>query len=162
MPPLTTRRPVESDHADVVAAVTSWWGSPGPPPGLIPRLFFQHFTETSSVVVDGAELVAFLIGFFSQDRPEEAYIHFVGVAPAYRGQGIASDLYKRFFDRVREAGRTRVTAITSIDNAGSQAFHARMGFVMSEPVVDYDGTGGARVVFTLDLPSDSSVATSGR
>ncbi len=114
------------------------------------------------MVVDGDELVAFLIGFLSQDRPEEAYIHFVGVAPAHRGHGLASDLYERFFDQVREAGRTRITAITSVDNTGSQAFHARLGFGISEPVVDYDGTGGARVVFTVDLSADSSVGTPGR
>ena len=34
---------------------------------------------------DDGKLVGFLIGFLSQTDPEEAYIHFVGVAPDHRG-----------------------------------------------------------------------------
>jgi ribosomal protein S18 acetylase RimI-like enzyme len=149
---LRTRRPVETDHGDLLTAIGAWWGGRGPSPAaLLPRLFLQHFTQTSEVVHDGPELVAFLVGFLSPDHHDEAYLHVVGVAPAYRGQGLAADLYERFFEQVLAAGRTRVTAITSPANTGSQAFHARMGFAVSDPVPDYDGAGGDRVVFSRDL-----------
>jgi len=105
---------------------------------LVPRLFFQHFTDTSFVVFDEARLRAFLIGFLSQSRPEEAYIHFVGIDPGYRGRGLGADLYERFFAIVRQHRRRTVRAITSASNAGSQAFHRRMGFSVSDPIANYD------------------------
>jgi ribosomal protein S18 acetylase RimI-like enzyme len=107
-----------------------------------------HFTDTSFIVRDEGRLVAFLIGFLSQSRPDEAYIHFVGVEPGYRGRGIGADLYERFFAVVRENRRRKVLAITSASNTRSQAFHRRMGFVVSEPITNYDGRGGAHVEFS--------------
>lgn len=118
---------------------------------MLPRLFFQHFGPTSFVVRDQGELIGFLIGFVSQSHRDEAYIHFVGVAPARRGRSVARELYGRFFDAVRADGRTVVRAITSPENTGSQAFHARMGFTVSDPVADYDGAGHARVCFRRSL-----------
>ncbi|MGR7003457.1 GNAT family N-acetyltransferase [Yinghuangia aomiensis] len=53
-------------------------------------------------------LVAFLVGFLSQDRADEAYIHFVGVDPEWQGSGVGRAMYERFFAAVRTAGRTRV------------------------------------------------------
>ena len=50
------RRPTEADHPRVLAAVEQWWGGRGGAEGaryraaLLPRLFFQHFTDTSTVV----------------------------------------------------------------------------------------------------------------
>ena len=34
------------------------------------------------------ELAGFVCGFLSQTEPHEAYIHFVGVAPERRGEGL--------------------------------------------------------------------------
>jgi hypothetical protein len=62
------RPPVEPDHARVLAVLDRWWGRLGGDEGtsqrtaLLPRLFFQHFTDTSFVVESDGELVAFLIG----------------------------------------------------------------------------------------------------
>jgi len=117
----------------------------------VPRLFFQHFTDTSLIVRDGNRLVAFLIGFLSQSRSDEAYIHFVGVEPRSRGCGLGADLYERFFAVVREHGRRKVLAITSASNTGSQAFHRRMGFTVSDPMTNYDGRDGAHVVFSREI-----------
>ena len=97
---------------------------------MLPKLFFLHFEGTSFVAEDDeGKLVAFLIGFLSQTDPEEAYIHFVGVAPAQRGSGIGRELYERFFTVVAAEGRTRVRCVTSPVNEGSVAFHESLGFV---------------------------------
>ena len=154
MAELTWNHLTEGDHVDVLDAVHRWWGDDGAGAhraSLLPRLFFQHFAPTSFVVRDQGVLVGFLIGFVSQTHRDEAYIHFVGVAPAYRGRNVARELYGRFFDAVRADGRTVVRAITSPENSGSQAFHARMGFAVSAPVDDYDGAGHARVCFRRSL-----------
>jgi predicted GNAT superfamily acetyltransferase len=161
-PALTTRHPVVTDHARVVAAVIAWWpdGRGAEITMLLPRLFFQHFTTTSWIVEDEAgELRAFLIGFRSADDPDVAYIHFVGVDPGLRGSGLGRELYERFFDEMRAAGVRRVDAITGPVNTGSQAFHRAMGFSLSGDAEidgvlayrDYDGPGEHRVAFRREL-----------
>ncbi|SEG64721.1 Acetyltransferase (GNAT) family protein [Actinacidiphila yanglinensis] len=166
---LALRSPRVDDHARVLAVLDQWWGGLGGETGsreralLLPRLYFQHFTGTSRLAErPSGDLAAFLIGFFSQDQPEVAYIHFAGVDPALHGRGIATALYRRFFALARGEGRHRVLAITSPSNSASRAFHTRIGFTElpgapeAPPSVqpDYDGPGLDRVVFSIDLPAD--------
>ena len=95
------------------------------PSGLLPRLFFQHFANTSILVEDDdGRLAAFLIGFRSASRPQSAYIHFVGVAPQLQGRS-ARDLYERFFAMMRDQGCTRVEAITGPINRRSRVVSPR-------------------------------------
>jgi GNAT superfamily N-acetyltransferase len=82
----TVRAIRESDHEKVISVVNEWWGGRDIP-WLLPRLFFQHFGDTSFAVEEDGELVAFLIGFVSQSREGEAYIHFVEVRPDRRNKG---------------------------------------------------------------------------
>lgn len=128
---------------------------------MLPRLFFQHLGDTSFVVEDDGELIAFLVGFVSSARAGEAYIHFVGVRPDRRGEGLGRDLYERFFATALEHGCDRVGCVTAPVNTGSIAFHRAMGFevVEGDAVVDgvaihtaYDGAGVDRVVFRRALP----------
>lgn len=159
---LRYRRPEESDHPRVVQAIPLWWGMPPgvAPTGLLPRLFFQHFTDTS-ILVEGEDgrLAAFLIGFRSASRPQIAYIHFVGVSPEVQRQGVARDLYERFFAMMRERGCTQVDAITGPINRRSQSFHRALGFTLGGDsdiagvlaYRDYDGPGEHRVTFTRPL-----------
>jgi GNAT superfamily N-acetyltransferase len=130
------------------------------PSGLLPRLFFQHFTNTSFLVEDDdGGLAAFLIGFRSASRPQTAYIHFVGVAPDLQRQGVARDLYERFFAMMREEGCSRVEAITGPINRRSQEFHRVLGFTLAGDTevdgvpayLDYDGPGEHRVTFFRPL-----------
>lgn len=161
-PGLSFRRPATADHARVVEVIPSWWGLPGTADlgRLLPRLFFQHFADTSTIVEDDRrELAGFLVGFRSSSQPEVAYIHFVGVRPDLRASGLARTLYERFFDAMRASGRRRVDAITGPGNVGSQRFHRAMGFALTgdtevEGVLawrDYDGPGEHRVGFTRPL-----------
>jgi GNAT superfamily N-acetyltransferase len=111
---LVIREPTVADHLRVLGAIDQWWGGLGGAtasirrPARLPRLFFEHFTGTSLLPERDGELVGFLIGFLSQSRSEEAYIHFVGVAPALRGGGVGAALYERFFAVARVHGRSRV------------------------------------------------------
>lgn len=163
----TFRRPVESDFARIQDGLTHWWGGLGGQAGaqqrrlLVPRLFLQHFTGTSHIAENGdGGLIAFLVGFLSQDHPDSAYIHFVGVHPEARFGGLGSTLYERFFADARAAGRSRVKCITGPANQQSIAYHTRMGFRI-EPgdldvdgvaaTADYDGEGLPRVLFVKEL-----------
>lgn len=176
---LRFRSVVEADHGLVLAVLSSWWaGSLGEESPavrerrqlerslLLPRLFFQHFGPLSEIAERDTTLAGFLIGFRSESRPLDAYIHFVGVQPDLRGHGLGRTLYERFFARVRALGCTTVRSITSPQNTGSYAFHHRLGFVAEpgdyevdgRPVKrDYDGPGLDRVAFVkrLDPPASA-------
>ncbi|MFG2821186.1 GNAT family N-acetyltransferase [Kitasatospora sp. NPDC048365] len=162
-PELTARRPVEGDHPRVLAVLDRWWGGLKGTAGareralLLPRLYFQHFAASSFVVEhpDGG-LAAFLVGFLSDSEPDAAYVHFVGVDPALQGAGVGAALYRAFFALARRHGRRTVRCVTSPENTGSQAFHARLGFTASPVRPDYDGPGLDRVVFTLELDPASA------
>ena len=113
---------------------------------MLPRLFFEHFRDTSFVAEEGGELVGFLCGFLSQTYPDQAYVHFVGVRPDHRGGGLGRELYERFFAAARAADREVVRCVTGPVNEASIAFHRRLGFEIEAEVDDYDGAGAARVL----------------
>jgi ribosomal protein S18 acetylase RimI-like enzyme len=144
---IRTARP--SDYERIVAVVDDWWGGREMRP-MLPRLFLDHFADTSLIVEDDGRLEAFLVGFFSPARPDEAYVHFVGVRPGCRRSGLARALYERFFELVRADGRSVVRCVTSPLNEGSVAFHRRLGFE-AEHVSGYDGPGADRVAFAKRL-----------
>ncbi|HZU13305.1 MAG TPA: GNAT family N-acetyltransferase [Chloroflexota bacterium] len=151
-----------TDYQDIIRGLDDWWGGRHMTPGL-PHLFFTHFQPTSFAVEEDGEVRAFLIGFISQTDPRQAYIHFVGVDPRYRGMGLGRQLYTRLFDTAGARGCSEVCCVTSPVNTGSIAFHRRMGFdpllgdaeINGIPVHrDYDGPGEDRVVFRRPLTVD--------
>lgn len=144
----------EEDQPAVIDAVTRWWNMPNTShlPLLLPRLFFQHFTDTSWVLEGpSGELTAFLVGFRSQSHPLVAYVHFVGVDPALRRGGTARALYDHFFAQMRALGCSEVHCITGPSNTGSQAFHTALGFTVAGPLEDYDGPGQTRMTFVRSI-----------
>jgi ribosomal protein S18 acetylase RimI-like enzyme len=148
---LAIRHAQPSDYGRVIQHVNAWWGGRDMAP-MLPKLFFLHFEGTSFVAEDDeGALVAFLIGFLSQTAADEAYIHFVGVAPGQRGSGIGRELYERFFAVAKEHGRTVVRCVTSPANGESVAFHEALGFVVDRVARDYDGPGADRVLFVKSL-----------
>jgi len=135
----------------VIGRVNVWWGGREMAP-ILPKLFFLHFEGTSFVAEDDeGDLAGFLCGFLSQTNPEEAYIHFVGVSPEYRGEGVGRTLYERFFEEVRHQGRTVVRCVTSPINQESVAFHEALGFEVDRVAEDYDGPGEDRVLLAKRL-----------
>jgi len=128
--------------------------------GMLPKLFFIHFRDTSFIAEVDGEIIGFLVGFLSQTYPEEAYVHFLGVHPDFRKQGVALTLYEHFLNEVRKRGRKTVRLVTVTVNKESIAFHLHIGFEIEpqETKVDgipfyqnYDGLGGDRVLFVKRL-----------
>nr|WP_155707059.1 GNAT family N-acetyltransferase [Gloeocapsopsis dulcis] len=127
---------------------------------MLPKLFFVHFCETSFIAEVNNKPIGFLIGFLSQTHSEEAYIHFVGIHPEFRKQGVGSALYRTFFQTVRKFGRVRIRCVTSLANKSSIAYHLHMGFKAKPSEthtdgvpyhLDYDGAGEHRVLFVKQL-----------
>jgi GNAT superfamily N-acetyltransferase len=117
---LIFRRPIPDDWERVMAVMPAWWDGRDLR-AMLPRVFFEHFRGTSLLVEHEDRLVAFLVGFFCADHSDEAYVHFVGVAPEWRRAGLAGDLYRRFAALARTDGRTAVRAVTAPANTGSIA-----------------------------------------
>jgi len=148
-----------ADYPLVISVIDDWWGGRHMA-DMLPRLFFEHFTDTSFAAERDGELVGLLVGFQSQSRPAEAYIHFVGIHPAERGHGLGRQLYEGFFAAARARGCDLVRAVTAPVNRGSVRFHAQMGFDIEPgdaqaggvPVAaGYDGDGQDRVRFVRKL-----------
>lgn len=160
--PLTFRRPVEADHAQLIAVVDDWWGG-RKLSHLLPRLWLQFFTGTSWIaeMPDGA-LAGFLVGFVSPDDPSVGYVHMIATSPNRRKLGLGRELYQRFFDDVAARGVREVRAITWAGNRVSIAFHTSIGFRVDDgpgtqrlygttAYPDYEGDGRDMVVFRKRL-----------
>ena len=159
---LVFRRPVEADHARVVAVIDDWWDGRRMR-HLLPRLWLQHFTGTSWIAetADG-RLAGFLVGFVSPDHPDTGYVHMVAARPGLRRRGVARSLYARFIDDIQVRGVHCVVAITWPGNRPSLAFHRALGFSVPEgegttrvygtpAIVDYEADGSDTSVMELDL-----------
>lgn len=150
----------EADAEPVKAALDRWWGGRDLSHLALP-LFFRHFSDTSFVLDDGGEVIGFLVGFISQARPGEGYVHLVGVHPGRRQRGLARWLYEAFFEEARKRGCTVVRCVTTPNNGGSISFHRSLGFRPEGdgdsggvPVVrDYEGPGEDRVLLSRTLTS---------
>lgn len=152
---MVIRNVAEADYKPIITVINDWWGG-RQVADMLPKLFFTHFKDTSFAAEKDGEIIGFVIGFVSQFCPGEAYIHFVGIHPHYRGKGIGKQLYGKFFETVNRKGCKFVRCVTSPMNKTSIAYHTAMGFSMEEsnimkegiPVhVDYDGRGQDRVLF---------------
>ena len=125
---LTWRRPERADHARIMEVIDDWWGGRRLS-ALVPALFLEHFAGTSYVAeTHDGDLAGFLVGFRSQDHPDEAYVHFLGVHPDHRRAGLGRELHDRFAAQVASDGVRRVRCVTSTVNTASVEFHTRIGF----------------------------------
>ena len=147
------------DFYTISPLLNKWWGG-RQMTDMLPKLFFDHFNNTSFIAEINGEIVGFLIGFNSQSNKNEAYIHFVGVHPEKRNLKIGRILYEKFFSVVKNCGRKKVKCVTSPINNISISFHTKMGFLIEKgnKVVeglnvhtDYDGENQDRVVFVKSL-----------
>jgi ribosomal protein S18 acetylase RimI-like enzyme len=151
--PIEFRQAVPGDYDAVIAVLDDWWAGRRMAP-MLPRLFFEHGGPWTTIAHQDRELLGFLVAFKSQTKPSQAYCHFIGVHPQWRGQGIGEALYQRLFADATADGCSEVLAVTSPLNRASLAFHQRLGFALlpGESEVDgipflpnYDGPGEDRV-----------------
>jgi predicted GNAT superfamily acetyltransferase len=156
---ITIRYTKGEDFYETSPLINEWWGG-RQMSDMLPKLFFDHFKNTSFIAEVDGEIVGFLIGFTSQSFLNEAYIHFVGVHPEKRNLQVGRQLYEKFFSEVKKNGRHIVRCVTSPVNKTSISFHTKMGFLIEkgdkvingiEVHSDYDGKGHDRVLFVKNL-----------
>ena len=147
------RKAAPSDHDNVIAALQSWW-SGRDLTAMLPKLFLNHFYDTSFVIEHEGCMVGFLIGFMSPALESEAYVHFMGIHPDFRNRGLGKTIYERFFEICRSQNRTIIRACTSPVNTGSIAFHRKIGFRVESGDDEIDGIP---VTCNYNRPGDHKV-----
>lgn len=147
------------DYHQVVSVMPAWWDGRDLRAAVL-KIFFIHFTETTFIAEYDKSLVGFLIGFFSQSKPDEGYIHFAGVHPGFRKVGLGRKLYDSFFTRCRANSRSIVRSCTSPINILSIGFHQKIGFAIEpgdleidgiQVAANYLGDGNHKVLFRIDI-----------
>ena len=113
--------------------------------------WFRQFVASGLVARYRSEIVGYLLGEIPARGP--AYIHLVAARSDFRHLGIGRELYRAFFDHVRQFGGDTVQATTDPEQTGAISFHSSMGF-SGELVEDYAGPGNPRVFFELKLNQD--------
>jgi ribosomal protein S18 acetylase RimI-like enzyme len=132
---------------------------------MLPKLWFKDFASTSFVIRgDDSQPIAFLVGYISQTDKAKSYVHFIGVDPEYRRDGLGGSLYEAFATKVLALGANRIEAVTSPMNTTSLRFHESLGFMAKESSgemvlptqasghKDFDGVGEDRVLLVKPLP----------
>lgn len=109
---------------------------------------YAHEFAGTSLAARADGIVGYLLGFVAPTG--DGYVHLVAVRDDARGTGVGRAMYERFAQLAAERGAGGLKAITTPGNAGSIAFHRRLGFT-AETVADYSGPGADRVVFRRPL-----------
>jgi len=144
-------RPLEKrDYDLIVQVIDRWWG--GPTSALAHPIFFYELGNLARIVEDEGVMVGFLLGFIASPLSggSVGYVHLVGIHPDHRRRGVGRLLYEAFEKDCRAAGVSRMKAITTLGNEGSQVFHQALGWDMCE-IEDYAGPGRPRIVFTKEF-----------
>lgn len=125
---------------------------------------FTKFFRNSSLVVETGDkvVVGFLLGFISQENPQDAYLHLLCIVPEYRGMGLAKSMIGKLLDILGEKGCHRLYLITKPLNRNAIEFYERLGFKADvkgemikmngvDAVKNYNGWGEHMVVFCRTL-----------
>jgi GNAT superfamily N-acetyltransferase len=160
-PGLRFRHPTEDDQPAVVSVVDEWFGGRRVR-HLAVRAWFRHTASTSWLVEDeSGSVVGFVIGYRSQDRPDEAVLHLVGVHPSHRRRGIGRALVESFLADV-SSGEVTVTALAWPGEPIPITFFRALGFAPDDgpgsqnlygtpAFPDYESDGEDRIVFRRTL-----------
>ncbi len=98
------------------------------------RSAFAIYLKTSYCFVASIdnEIAAFLFAYEVLPFGGEIHITYIGVSPAYQGQGIGVRLYRKLIDTARRHGITEITALINLDNPSSMKLHHKAGFVLQD------------------------------
>ena len=123
------------------------------------HIFTKYFKSTSFVAqLPSGGIIGFLLGFISQENPEESYIHLLCVDPKLRSRNIGKKLVDAFLDMAVLKGCKKVILITKPINWNSISFYRKLGFLEDKSgntinimgataIRNYNGMGEHMVAF---------------
>ena len=122
------RRPTEADHQGIAAVIDEWFGGQRMT-HVAGRSWFRHVGSSSWIAVDAdGQPAGILLGYRSQDHPDEAVIHLVAVDPNGRRRGLGRRLVDAFVADQERAGTRTVVALAWPGEPPSVAFFRALGF----------------------------------
>jgi ribosomal protein S18 acetylase RimI-like enzyme len=158
----TFRRPVEADHAAVVARMEGWWpGRRGR--AFVARWWFRHATGSSWIAEDDeGVLTGFILAQPSGDDPSLGLVQAIAVSPNHRRRGIGRALVEQVAGDLRARGGRRLETISWPGDPIATRFLRGVGFVPDDGAgtmrlfgtpayPDYEGEGEDRSRWTRDL-----------
>lgn len=148
-PDIRLRRPTEADYRVIAAVVDDWWDGKVLQ-GLLPRVWFRHFADTSWIAkiadprhqADVPTIAGFLIGFVSPADSAIGVIQALGVDPRRRRIGVGKALVEAFATDASTAGATVLETLIWPGNRRSLPFLAALGFGV-------DPDPGARPIYGI-------------
>jgi ribosomal protein S18 acetylase RimI-like enzyme len=148
---IQVRRPTEADQPRIAAVADHWFAGRRVWP-LVVHAWFRDFGGTSLIAdaPDGSPR-AFLLGYASPARPEEAVLHLVAVDPNHRRRGLGRLLVEAFAGDAVASGATIVRAVAWPDDPIAVRFFQGVGF---EPEA---GPGGQRLYGVPAYPDFEAV-----
>jgi ribosomal protein S18 acetylase RimI-like enzyme len=156
------RHPTEDDQPRVVSVADHWFAGRRVWPLLV-RAWFRDFGGTSLIAdaPDGSPR-AFLLGYRSPERPDEAVLHLLGVDPNHRRRGLGRLLVERFAADAAANAAAAIRAVAWPDDPIAVAFFRGVGFeaeagpgsqrLYGVPAyADFEAAGEDRVVWVRRL-----------
>jgi GNAT superfamily N-acetyltransferase len=146
-----------SDFLQILAEIEDFWGSNRTLSYHHP-MFVNEFSNTSFVIKNNKNVIAYLFGFISQTE-QTGYVHLIGVRQNHQNKGLGKLLYRHFIQYLKNIGIQNLKAITTPTNEKSINFHLSIGMQMTgietengiKVIKDYSGLGQDRVVFKMKL-----------
>lgn len=157
------QHPDESDHRAVVNVIDEWFGGRHVA-HLAGRSWFRHVGSTSWLAVgDGGRPLGILLGYQSQDHPDEGVVHLLAVDPNQRRRGLGRALVERFVRDVAGRGVREVVALAWPGDPPVSAFFAAVGFRADDgpgtanrygmpAYPDHEAPGDDRIAFRRGVP----------
>jgi GNAT superfamily N-acetyltransferase len=125
-------------------------------------LYASLFSSTCPVQLDDdGSVMGVVIGFRSQDDPDDVYVQDVMVHPHHRGRRVAADLLREVAQAAGQWGCRRLYLTSEPDNEAAARTWAKLGFVNVpgdlvqhgvQVISDFKGPGKHRAVYELTLP----------
>jgi ribosomal protein S18 acetylase RimI-like enzyme len=157
-------RPSPPDYPDVARVLDDWWER-RQVPGILTRLWFEHFSTTSGLArtADGA-LAGYLVAFHSPDQPGELVLVALAVSPNLRRRGVARRLHDQLRTDAEVVGARRIVAAVFPGDPMAVAFLQASGYRPLETegttrlygvpaFADHEWGREDRAVFILELPA---------
>jgi len=122
----------------------------------------RFFANTCFIAERKGNIVGHILGWVSQVNDRVAYVHNICIMPEERRHKLATKLYDRFIQAVKEIGCDQIYLIANAKNDTSINFHRSLGFEPTiegekimingvETIKDYNGPGEHMVLMRKDL-----------
>ncbi len=97
-------------------------------PPFFYKIILRYFGDTCFIAEKGGEIVGFLLGFVSQNNPDNLFIWQIGVNPNMRKKGIAQKMLAEEEKEVKKRGCKRIEVTIAPENTVSKKLFEKLGY----------------------------------